>query len=78
LIAFTTSGNSRNVILALDAAREVGIESIALLGRDGGAAHCCATVELIVPNQVTARIQEAHQVLLHALCEAVEPALQRG
>lgn len=76
LVAFTTSGNSKNILLALDAAKVAGIESIAFLGRDGGAARGKATVELIVPGGVTARIQEAHKVLLHALCEAVEPSLK--
>jgi D-sedoheptulose 7-phosphate isomerase len=78
LLVFTTSGKSKNILLALDAARAAGIESVAFLGRDGGAARGKATVDLVVPNDVTARIQEAHKVLLHALCEAVEPLLPRG
>lgn len=77
LIALTTSGKSRNVLLALQAARERGIHSIAMLGRDGGACRNIATIDLIVPGQETARIQEAHKVLIHALCEMVEPALQK-
>ncbi|MEX0777134.1 MAG: SIS domain-containing protein [Phycisphaeraceae bacterium] len=75
LIAFTTSGRSRNVIKALEAANELGLSSIAFLGRDGGATRGLATVELIVPAQITVRIQEAHQLLFHCLCELVEPRL---
>ena len=49
--------------------------SIALLGKDGGAAKGLATVELIVPGPVTARIQEAHKFIFHVICELVDPAL---
>ncbi|MCE9591836.1 MAG: SIS domain-containing protein [Planctomycetes bacterium] len=77
LIAITTSGKSRNIVLALEAAREVGITSIGMLGRDGGACRGLATLDLIVPGSETARIQEAHKVLIHALCELVEPTLQK-
>ena len=75
LIAISTSGKSRNIALALEAAREVGIASIALLGKGGGIAKGLATVELIVPGNVTARVQEAHLLLYHTLCEAVDDRL---
>ena len=75
LVALTTSGNSPNVLAALKVANELGLKSIALLGRDGGKARGMATVELIVPSQITARIQEGHKFLLHVLCEIVEPRL---
>ncbi len=75
LVAISTSGRSSNVIKALDAARCAGIESIALLGRDGGPAKGLATVDLIVADETTARIQEAHAVLIHALLEDVEARL---
>ena len=77
LICLTTSGNSRNVQRALAEAKERGINSIALLGRDGGASRGVAQIELIVPGQSIARIQEAHMLLLHVLCEAVEERLAR-
>ena len=77
LVAFTTSGNSPNVLRALEVARDLGLASIAFLGKDGGAARGLATVELIVPSQTTARIQEAHKFLAHVLCETIEPALGR-
>jgi D-sedoheptulose 7-phosphate isomerase len=75
LVALTTSGNSSNIVAALTAANRMGLATIALLGRDGGKARGIATVELIVPSQVTARIQEAQRFLLHMLCEIVEPRL---
>ncbi len=75
LAAFSTSGNSANVRLALEVAGAKRIQSIAFLGRDGGKCKGLATVELIVPSQTTARIQEVHELLLHTLCEAIDPFL---
>ena len=75
LVAFTTSGNSRNVLAALRKAQEMGVHSVAMLGRGGGQAAALAGVPLVVHSAVTARIQEAHGFLLHALCEAIEPDL---
>ena len=72
LAAFTTSGQSENVLRALKAAKEAGVISIAFLGRDGGLCAGLADVELIVREDVTARIQEAHKLLLHTICEIVE------
>lgn len=72
LLAFTTSGNSRNVMRALEAARRRGVKTIALLGRGGGAARGRADIELIVAHDETARIQEAHQFLLHAIMDVIE------
>ena len=77
LIAISTSGNSQNVRQALLAAKQVGIASIALLGRDGGQCTGIATVDLIVPGDVTARIQEAHTLVYHTICEMIEPALEK-
>ncbi len=75
LIALTTSGNSPNVLAALRTAAELGLTTIAFLGRDGGLAHGLAQIELLVRHPLTARIQEAHKVLIHALCERVEGLL---
>ena len=75
LICLTTSGNSRNIQRALAEAKGRGLKSIALLGRDGGATRGVADIELVVQGQSTARIQEAHMLLLHVLCEAVEERL---
>lgn len=78
LVVFTTSGNSPNVLRALQAAATRDVRSVAFLGRGGGACRGLATVELLVPGPATmptARIQEAHKLLLHSLCEAVEERL---
>lgn len=72
LFALTTSGNSANILAALQAAKETGVHTVALLGRDGGKARGLAEIEFIVPSQITARIQEAQRFLLHVLCEMVE------
>jgi len=77
LLAFTTSGNSRNVLLALEEARACGLGTIAFLGKGGGKALGLAAIELLVPSQTTARIQEIHLFLLHALCEIVEQSLPK-
>jgi phosphoheptose isomerase len=76
-IAFTTSGKSRNVTLALQTAREMGLKTIAFLGRDGGECHGMAHIELLIPHPLTAKIQEAHKVIIHLLCELVEPRLEK-
>lgn len=78
LIAFSTSGRSRNVLRALEEARARGLTSICFLGRDGGFTRGLATVELIVPGTNTARIQEVHQLLFHVLCEAVDERLPKS
>ncbi len=75
LVAITTSGNSRNVTRAIEEARVCGLTSIALLGRDGGSTKGASDIELIVPGDSTARIQEAHKFLLHVLCEIAEARL---
>jgi D-sedoheptulose 7-phosphate isomerase len=77
LICLSTSGNSRNVIRALEEAKSRGVATIALLGRDGGKTRGMADVDLLVTSNSTARIQEAHKLLLHVLCEAMESRLPR-
>lgn len=78
LAAFTTSGRSENVRRALLAAGEASIHSIAFLGGDGGASKGIADVELLVPSEITARIQEVHKLLLHTICEIVETRIQES
>ena len=77
LIAISTSGQSKNIIRALEEAKRLQLDSIALLGKDGGQAKGIATVDLVVPSQVTARIQEAHKFILHVICELVDPSLKK-
>jgi D-sedoheptulose 7-phosphate isomerase len=72
LIGITTSGNSANVLRALQATRSMGIRTVGLLGRDGGACAALCDVPLIVPSDITARIQEAHIFLGHLICAEVE------
>jgi phosphoheptose isomerase len=72
LVVFTTSGKSRNVLLAIQAAEKIGAKSIAFLGKGGGQTLGKATVDILVPGDVTARIQEAQKFLLHTMCEIVE------
>jgi D-sedoheptulose 7-phosphate isomerase len=78
LIAFTTSGKSKNVMRALEEAKRKGIDSICFLGRDGGFTRGVATLDLIVSGNNTARIQEGHKILFHALCEMVEEKLPKS
>jgi D-sedoheptulose 7-phosphate isomerase len=70
--AISTSGTSPNVVRALEAARDQGLRTIALTGRDGGAAGTLAEIHINVPDTVTARVQEVHITLIHAICELVE------
>jgi D-sedoheptulose 7-phosphate isomerase len=77
LIAISTSGRSKNIVRALEEAHRLRLSSIALLGKDGGAAKGLATVDLVVPSQVTARIQESHKFILHVICELVDPSLKK-
>lgn len=78
LLGISTSGNSRNVIRAADAARSSGMHVIGLLGRDGGALRARCDVAIVVPSETTARIQEAHIFIGHTLCALVEAALGLG
>ena len=68
----STSGHSPNVVDALRYAREQGMRTIALTGRDGGAAGATAEIHVNVPDQNTARVQEVHCTILHAMCELIE------
>jgi phosphoheptose isomerase len=75
LICLTTSGKSRNIERALEEAKAHKLKTIAFLGRDGGSTIGMADVDLLVRSDSTARIQEAHQLLLHVLCETIESRL---
>lgn len=78
LICLTTSGKSKNVVRALEEAKMRKLKTIALLGRDGGSTIGLADVDLLVRCDSTARIQEAHKLLLHVLCEALESRLAQN
>jgi D-sedoheptulose 7-phosphate isomerase len=78
LIGISTSGQSSNVIRAVEAARAMGITTIGLLGRDGGALAALCDDAVVVPGRTTARIQEAHIFIGHNWCTLVEQHLGVG
>ena len=75
LVLLSTSGNSENVVRAAAAAREGGLRTIALLGRDGGRLAGACEIEWVIDGVTADRIQEVHMVILHALIEGVEARL---
>lgn len=74
-VGLTTSGNSPNVVAGLQKARAMGMKTIALTGQDGGQCAQCVDVLLDVPAAVTPRVQEAHMLIYHIICERVERVL---
>jgi D-sedoheptulose 7-phosphate isomerase len=79
LVVFSSSGKSKNLLLAIEAATKAGAKSVAFLGKGGGFTAGKATVDLIVPaTTVTARVQEVQKLLLHTVCEIVEYELAKA
>lgn len=81
LLAISTSGNSANVIAAIEAAMERDMRIVALTGKDGGAIGRLigdADVHICVPHERTARIQEVHLLTIHCLCDGIDVALFGG
>ena len=74
-LAITTSGESRNTVAGLEAAHARKLTTIALTGRDGGAAGRLADIHVNVPSDSTPRVQEVHRTLLHVICDLVETDL---
>lgn len=74
LIGISTSGNSANVIKALETGKDMGCTTIGLSGREGGGMNQCCDMNIVVPSGVTARIQEVHILIGHIICEAVDTA----
>lgn len=72
VIGITSSGNSGNIISALQKARELKLPSIAFLGRSGGKARGLATVDLVVPGESGRSAQEAHLFLIHYFCDLID------
>lgn len=72
LFAISTSGNSRNIIAAIEAARAIGIEVVGFTGRSGGAMPDRCTVCLQMPSDETPKIQEGHELLGHLICGLIE------
>ncbi|MPV85468.1 D-sedoheptulose-7-phosphate isomerase [Ostreibacterium oceani] len=73
LVAISTSGHSANIMAAVEVAKKKQMQTIALLGRDGGQLASVADISIVVPAYETARIQEAHSFILHYFCEWLEP-----
>jgi D-sedoheptulose 7-phosphate isomerase len=75
VVGLSTSGNSPNVLKALNAARELGCRTIGLLGKDGGSIMAACDLALVVPSTDTPRIQEGHITVIHIVCDLVEKKL---
>lgn len=71
-LAFSTSGNSKNILHALETANEKGMVTVSFLGKDGGAAKELSDYAIVVPSDNTPRIQEVHTLFLHEITEEVE------
>ena len=74
-IALSTSGNSNNLIMAVEKAKQLNVNTIQLLGKDGGRLKNMADIEIIVPSNNTPRIQEIHLMILHIICELIDKEL---
>lgn len=72
LVGLSTSGNSENVIRAFNAAKEIGVKTVALLGRDGGKLKAMADLAIVIPATTSDRIQEMHIKIIHTVIETVE------
>jgi D-sedoheptulose 7-phosphate isomerase len=72
VVVLTSSGNSANIVAALQEAKKLGLESVAFLGRGGGQAKGLATCDLIIPGSSGAAAQEAHLFLIHHFCERID------
>ncbi|MBO72148.1 MAG: phosphoheptose isomerase [Flavobacteriales bacterium] len=75
LIVFSTSGNSENILQVLKVAKHIGVQTIAFLGKDGGKAKTLADQVILIPSDSTARIQEAHILIGHVICDLIEREL---
>jgi D-sedoheptulose 7-phosphate isomerase len=78
LVAISTSGNSPNVLLAVEAARSKGIKTVGLLGKDGGKLKGMVDMSIIIPAKTADRIQEMHIKIIHNVIEAAEILLKKN
>lgn len=76
LVVFSSSGNSKNLLRAVEDANAAGLHTLALLGKDGGLLKGRAEYEMIIPSNNTARIQEMHTWILHELLEIIEARIE--
>lgn len=77
-IGISTSGNSQNIVNAFESAKERGVTTVALVGRDGGKMAAMADFAIIIPSNSTPRIQESHILIGHILCDIIEKELFGG
>lgn len=75
LVCLSTSGNSKNIISVIKKAKQMGIYTISLLGKNGGKVKNLSNLELIIPSNTTARIQEMHLFIGHIVCDLIEEKL---
>ena len=72
VVGITTSGNSPNVLRAMELAHQIGATTVGMTGRDGGKIKDVADMTIIVPSNNTPRIQETHIAIIHIVCELLE------
>ena len=74
-LGISTSGNSKNIIEAVNKAKSLGMKTVSFLGKDGGKLKEMSDISIVVPSNTTPRIQEAHIMIGHIICEMVEAEL---
>lgn len=72
LIVFSTSGNSPNILKAIEQAKSQKVMTVAFLGKDGGKAKGTCDIEFVIQSRITARVQEGHKILYHTLCDWID------
>ena len=72
LVALSTSGNSPNILAAIEAAKKLGMQVIGMAGQGGGKMKSLCDTCICIPSSNTPRIQEAHITIIHVICEMVE------
>ena len=75
LVGISTSGNSANILKAIDVAKEIGVKTIGMTGEKGGKMAECCDILLNVPSNCTPRIQESHIMIGHIICEIIEATM---
>ena len=75
LVSISTSGNSESVLRAINKAKEMGIKTVSLLGKDGGACKSISDIAIVIPSDDTPRIQESHIMVGHVICDIVERSM---
>lgn len=75
-IGISTSGNSKNILKAVDAARKLNLHVVLLLGGTGGEARGVGDIEIVVPSTDTPHIQEVHEMVMHSLCESFDQVVK--